>query len=52
MHVVPEVEWDSGGMGQRGGGGRGGGGWDGSRTSNTVEELTSHSINKLGNQGK
>ena len=54
---MTEVEWDSGGVGKRrgagGGGGAGGqrGQWDGAKCSDTVTQLTQHSLDKLGDQG-
>ena len=47
--VVTEVQWDSGGSGVRGGSGTLG--WDGMKCSDTVEQLTKHSLGYQGGCG-
>lgn len=54
---MPEVEWDAGGFSMERvhkDSASGGGGhvvWDGAKHSSTVDQLTSHSLDKLGSQG-
>lgn len=51
-HAVAEVQWDSGGLANQScAGGSGTSGWDGAKSTSTVEQLTRHPLDKLGNQG-
>lgn len=51
LDSVAEVDWDSGGLASQGfAGGSGASGWDGTKSTSTVEQLTRHSLDKLGNQ--
>ena len=47
--AVAEVEWDSGGQAKSCSDTLG---WDGTKSTSTVEQLTRHSLDKLGSQGE